>query len=147
MLKFPSTVLQRRIFPYISVCPWVMVSRLPSLLRLALTSICASGVGRQNGIQQLRVTVEELLRSHLNTLGVALSNERDRCGEDLLQRDGNEAAGYVEPLLEVLGDLVLGRLTGLVGDGDLESVDRVELLRGAGNGDLSGVRREDATER
>ena len=71
-----------------------------------------------------------------DTLGITLSDQGNRGGEQLLEGDCDELARLVKPAGEGLGELEDGRLGVVVGDSDGEVVNRDVLLGRAADRDL-----------
>lgn len=72
---------------------------------------------------------------HSNALGISLANDGDGGSQYLLEGHGNEAALFVEPLGEGLGELD-GLAGSSLGDGDGEVIDGDVLLGCADDVDL-----------
>lgn len=108
--------------------------RLASLLASLLSGIScrratlsSTHVGGKNGVENIGASIEEILRDS-DALGITLSDQGNRGGEQLLEGDCDELACLVEPASEGLGELENRRLGVVVGDGDNEVVNRDVLL-------------------
>ena len=86
------------------------------------------------------------MRGTLDALGVGLADYGDGRGKELLEGFRYKVTRLVEPFGERAGKLeCVGNFICLVlGQGDLESVDRLAFLGRAGNEDLSSVSRGSA---
>lgn len=122
--------------------------RLASLLASLLSGVSCrratlgrTRAGGENSVENIGASIEEILRDS-NALGITLSDQGNRGGEQLLEGDCDELARLVEPAGEGLGDFENRRLGVVVGDGDGEVVNGDILLGRAADGDLEDLLEE-----